>query len=223
MRRRVHHRHRHHRRAGELRGSRRGVERRDVARRRSATSCTAAATTTTTPPAGLRRADGWDVRIGAVLDQAASSRRRRRRTPRARTPSCRRGTRDRSSRCRSCCRRSTTAACRASRSTLRLRVEQRLHQLEVGRLLVLDRLRLRVARLRRPLRVDRRVERRHARRCWRCSDSRRAATSSIATSNWPLIVAMSSGVVWSTRLVSLMSAPPSSSARAASTLPCRAA
>src|SRR5581483_837257 len=41
-------------------------------------------------------------------------------------------------------------------------VEQRLHQIEIGRLLLLVRARLRVQRLRRPLAVDRGIERRHA-------------------------------------------------------------
>jgi hypothetical protein len=49
------------------------------------------------------------------------------------------------------------------------------------------------------------------------------STRRIATSNCPLMIAMSSGVVPSTRDVSLMFAPPSSNAIAASRLPWRTA
>ena len=97
-------------------------------------------------------------------------------------------------------------------------LEQRLHDVEVGGLLQLHFLRLREARARLPPRVDRGPERRDAvvlRE--RCSDWRRSRCSSIATSNWPLMSAISSGVVLSPADFLLMSAPASSSAVAAST------
>ena len=47
--------------------------------------------------------------------------------------------------------------------------------------------------------------------------------NSSATSNWPLIVAINSGVVLSPLVTSLMFAPPSSNAIVAARFPCRVA
>ena len=85
------------------------------------------------------------------------------------------------------------------RVRIRALVEQRLHQVEIRRPLLQIRARLRIERLRRPLHVERRVERRRARIAGQ-RRSRALLEQVIARSNWPLIVAISSGLVRSAGL-----------------------
>ena len=88
-------------------------------------------------------------------------------------------------------------------------------------LLLHVRLRLRVERLRRPFDVEHGVERRHALRRWREFGSAPWSSSVFARSKWPLMIAISSGLVLSPGDGWLTSAPASSSAAVDSWKPWR--